>query len=41
MYDSKVVLLVFGSIFGLLIAVVIVFTGIQQGIISKSDFDHK
>ena len=37
-FDSKAILLVSGSMFGLLIAVVIVFAGIQQGIISKPDF---
>ena len=41
LFDSKAVLLVSGSIFGLLIAVVVVFAGIQQGIISKPDFGYE
>ena len=40
-FDSKAILLVSGSIFGLLIAVIIVFAGIQQGIISKPDFSYE
>jgi hypothetical protein len=41
LFDSKAVLLISGSIFGLLIAVVAVFAGIQQGIISKPDFGYE
>jgi subtilisin family serine protease len=40
-FDSKAILLVSGSLFGILIAVVAVFAGIQQGIISKPDFGYE
>jgi len=40
-FDSKAILLISGTSFGLLIAVVAVFAGIQKGIISKPDFSNE
>ena len=41
LFDSKAVLLISGSIFGLLIAVVVIFAGIQQGVFSNPFYDEE
>ena len=40
-FDSSTVLMVSGTIFGLLIAVVLVFAGIQQGMLSTSFYEEE